>query len=265
MYDYYMRDPTESCIWTHKYFGNQYGYTRTGPFRYFNTPIGHLFRNVGSGGTLFHMDDLRNVLAQSRYKDITEPTAKKGSSLEGAHAGTHIWCDGIMNNIEYSAFDPIFFCHHAFTDYIYQVFRNKQQKRGKDPSTDYIEVNGKLSDQALNKPAAYLKGYYLHNGMSEAIARLVTYIPGPKCPDCGHSRDLRCKRVSRTNRMCVSRDRRRREYSGHKSEARHAAEKHHMMKNERNCDPFAIYETDRRVRNDSVTENVKTLSYASLH
>lgn len=42
------------------------------------------------------------------------------------HDGVHDWIGGDMGSVTVSAFDPVFYLHHAFIDYIWEKFREHQ-------------------------------------------------------------------------------------------------------------------------------------------
>ncbi|XP_076091664.1 tyrosinase-like protein [Mytilus galloprovincialis] len=274
--DYEMEDPVQSILWTAKYFGNGYGMVKTGPFANFDTPLGKLFRNIGSDGALFNKPGVNMLLSKFRLQQISEPMADMQASVEGQHNGVHIWVDGVMNNLESSPHDPIFFCHHAFVDFIWELFRKQQITRGIDPATDTYEQPANVTFQDITEVAVGLRGYYNNDGYSYKIANMVKYDPQPHCPTCAGSEDLYC---DERKRVCVSRRRDPREFAGQPEEAMEMAMNNGMMNNEvmnngmmnnemmnngmrnnnQNTRPFPFYNRDMRVRMDSVTLNYNNM------
>jgi tyrosinase len=49
--------------------------------------------------------------------------------LEAIHGNVHDWVGGLMGNKSTSAADPIFFFHHSFIDFIWEMWRTKHQTR----------------------------------------------------------------------------------------------------------------------------------------
>ncbi|XP_052093197.1 tyrosinase-like protein 1 [Mytilus californianus] len=254
--DYEMEIPVQSILWTSRYFGNGYGMVTTGPFANFETPLGRLFRNIGSDGSLFNRPGINMLLSKLRLQQISEPMADENASVEGQHNGVHNWVDGVMNNLESSPHDPVFFCHHAFVDYIWELFRKQQLTRGIDPATDTFEQPANVTFQAITEVAVGLRGYYNNDGYSNKIADMVKYEPHPQCPICASSQDLYC---DGRKRVCVSRRRDPREYAGQPEEAMDMAMNNGMMNNGQNTNPFPFYDRDMRVRMDSVTLNYNNM------
>ncbi|KAH3824746.1 hypothetical protein DPMN_126599 [Dreissena polymorpha] len=48
------------------------------------------------------------------------------SNLEKLHDEVHDWVGGDMGYLGSAAYDPIFYMHHAFIDYIWEQFRRRQ-------------------------------------------------------------------------------------------------------------------------------------------
>lgn len=48
-------------------------------------------------------------------------------NLELLHDGVHDWVGGDMGAVPYASYDPVFWMHHAFIDYIWEQFRKQQQ------------------------------------------------------------------------------------------------------------------------------------------
>ena len=50
-------------------------------------------------------------------------------NLELLHDEVHNWVGGDMGIVQNSAYDPIFYMHHAYIDFIFEEFRQHQQGR----------------------------------------------------------------------------------------------------------------------------------------
>jgi tyrosinase len=50
-------------------------------------------------------------------------------NLESLHDSVHDYIGGDMGVVENSAYDPIFWFHHAFIDYIWESFREHQTEK----------------------------------------------------------------------------------------------------------------------------------------
>lgn len=256
--DFEMKNPTQSILWTHKYFGNGFGKIKTGPFAHFDTPIGPLFRNIGSDGSLISREGIDNVLRKSQLSQISEPTAMEDSSLEGHHNGVHIWVDGQMNNLALSPHDPVFYTHHCFIDYVWEQFRWKQMKNGINPYTEKVILppSDIIELQNRTDPAVGLTGYYNVDGYSKMIANLYKYSSRTQFPSCSSGPGMFCDNRKRA----VSRQRPPQEYEGQRNEAMSMAMDMGMMNNGPNARPFDLYSRDMRVRMDSVTMDYDSMS-----
>ncbi|KAK3608049.1 hypothetical protein CHS0354_031035 [Potamilus streckersoni] len=113
---------------------------------------------------------------------------------------------GDMSTLQNAAFDPAFWLHHAYIDYIWELFRIRQRTAcNVDPTQDYPNTVPFQSPNSLmwgNELSAYrnidgFADYWTRNWYG--------YQPTPTCsssnPDCG-SMYLRC---DTTRNTCVSR------------------------------------------------------------
>ncbi|CAC5395059.1 unnamed protein product [Mytilus coruscus] len=198
--DYVMKKPADSVVWTPKYFGNGYGPVVTGPFAGFKTPIGPLFRKINAYGSLLDRYALiKFVLSKRRMVEISSPTAKPKSNIEGYHNNVHAWVNGLMSNLAYSAFDPVFFVLHSMIDHVYEIFRKQQVKVGIDPAVDFVKTGQKgQSPNDLSR----INGFINRLGQSHKLALQVQYHPLSECPFCHGSKDKYCDDY---RGVCVSR------------------------------------------------------------
>ncbi|KAL4234834.1 hypothetical protein ACF0H5_006475 [Mactra antiquata] len=136
--DFHMADPVDSIIWTAAFLGNGDGFVRTGPFANWNTPTGRLARNIGRFSTLMSAPVVDDILTRCQMSEISEPTAVARYNLEFHHGGPHVWVGGQMRGLDTAAHEPVFFMHHAFVDYVWELFRIRQATVCRiDPGTDY--------------------------------------------------------------------------------------------------------------------------------
>ena len=204
--DQAMIDPTQSNLWTAQFIGNGNGIVNEGPFAFWQTPTGPLIRNTGTteGGELFSRQIIRDLLSRTRMAQITEPAAPDRFNIENSHGNVHTWIGGQMEPMETSAFDPIFYMHHSYVDYIYEIFRRRQISLGIDPTQDYPQNYGGQTHAPFtptgfgNIPNAF--------GMDPMFTRdIYMYQPHPTCsfrnPNCG-SRHLTCD-ISAGVPLCI--------------------------------------------------------------
>ncbi|XP_061197635.1 uncharacterized protein LOC133205781 [Saccostrea echinata] len=190
-----LRDPTRSIIWSPQFVGTMKGRVIDGPFRYWQTPAGPLVRAGGHEGEYFTYRHIRAVMTRSTLEEISEPHAPPPFDFEIRHGDVHQHIGGIMSPAETAAYDPIFYLHHCFVDYLWEVFRRSQREKGVDPTRDYPRRYG----TAAHAPNSLMGLGRLRNlhGMSDMYTtRMYTYEPSPTCsyrnPSCG-SRYLTCE------------------------------------------------------------------------
>lgn len=200
-------NPTQSIIFTDSFLGNGFGMVNTGPFAGWTTLSGPLIRNIGQAGQLFKSADMARIISSVRLAQITEPNAHVNSSLEFLHNQVHLWVDGQMGSLETASHDPIFWLHHSYVDYIWELFRQNQRRFGIDPTTDYpMFVNNSMHMAMHPMGFANLRNI---DGMNDRYtSSIYQYEHAPTCslrfPDCG-SPYLRCVLMGFQPR-CVSLD-----------------------------------------------------------
>lgn len=158
--DFDMSIPVNSIIWSPGFLGNGNGIVTTGPFANWRTPFGPLTRNIGGGSTLFTKPALYRVLSRCRTSEISFPNAEEQYNLELLHGGPHVWIGGQMAGLNSAAHDPVFFLHHAFVDYIWEVFRIRQLRFCRvNPINDYPpSLDLHHVDRAMDSYPAYSNG-----------------------------------------------------------------------------------------------------------
>ncbi|XP_062621005.1 uncharacterized protein LOC134282624 [Saccostrea cucullata] len=195
-FDEPLRDSTQSVLFCEKFFGNGNGVVTSGPYANWSTPSGPLVRNYGDDGELWTTEGIQRILNKTRNAEIIAPNAEEEDNLEEQHGGIHNWIgggNGQIADLETSSQDPAFFNLHAYVDYIWEKFRERQATFGVNPAKDYPEDYGEEAHHPLR-----LSGFAaLRNidGYSHGLAALVSYKPKPTCsklrPYCG-SPYLRC-------------------------------------------------------------------------
>ncbi|KAL5022793.1 hypothetical protein ScPMuIL_001948 [Solemya velum] len=182
-------NPTMSIVWTNGFLGNGDGLVTTGPFAFWRTASGPLTRNIGISGQLMRTFNVRSIINRVRLVDISEPTAFPDSNLEFHHGGVHIWVDGQMGSLNTAAQDPVFWLHHAFVDYVWELFRRNQRVNGIDPTTDYPTIVNN-SMHAANAPLG-LANMRNIDSLGDQFSQIYSYERHPTCsvdfPDCGSS------------------------------------------------------------------------------
>ena len=80
-----------------------------------------------SEGFNFYWQEINSPLGEGKYK------------LERFHNGVHLWVGGAMKAVGTSPYDPVFYLHHAYIDYLWEKWRKIQEDCGNDPETDYVD------------------------------------------------------------------------------------------------------------------------------
>ncbi|XP_069135301.1 tyrosinase-like protein 2 [Argopecten irradians] len=203
--DYDMTEPTDSVLWSDKFFGPGFGVVDSGPFAGWITADNiSLVRNIGSGGSLISDAMFNDILRYTRHDPVVEPTQGRSISIERIHAGPHVWVDGQLSSLQTASQEPVFFLHHSFVDYIWYVFRKQMRDAGNiNPASDYPN-KGPTSHRPQENmiPFGNLRNI---QGYSDFLESLTRYQTSPTCPSCGRSKDLEC---DRTINRCKSKARR---------------------------------------------------------
>lgn len=204
--DFYMDDASESILWTDDFLGNGDGVVTRGPFANWETPAGPLTRNVGNDGPLFSIEDVNNVTSRFRMVDICGDKAPIEYDLEFKHGGGHRFVDGQMGMIETSAYEPAFYMHHVFVDYIWELFRANQIIHDVDPTTDYPQTFGNEL-HAPGEEMGFGELLVIDGLRNDFTDDVIQYAEPPSCtvttPDCG-SIYLKCE-MRQGTAICISR------------------------------------------------------------
>nr|KAI8748318.1 TYRosinase family member (tyr-3) [Biomphalaria glabrata] len=187
--------PLESSLWTPDFFGTPRGPVVDGPFAGWRLPTGvQLIRNAGVDGDLLTPQIISNILTRRRYEEVVQTSASPQYDIELQHGTAHMYVGGVMTRLDTAAFDPIFFMHHAFIDYIFEMFRNRLRSIGVNPA-QYPRSNSNFRHEptATTGFGSYTQEY----GYSDALASRTTYEPVPTCsarsPTCGVGSSLVCE------------------------------------------------------------------------
>ncbi|XP_041375703.1 uncharacterized protein LOC121388448 [Gigantopelta aegis] len=199
-----LEDPAESYMFSPELMGNGDGAIKTGPFGGWrrppdpNTPNKQqapVLRNVGADGELYSKESIEKILSRHDHSEIIAPNSDPDYDIEVLHGGVHMFIGGDMEALETAPFDPIFFMHHAFVDYIWELFRSKLRNQFHiDPSTNYpndhdIEFHGR--DEMMD-----IANFTCGDGYSDELMATVEYETSPTCtkkhPTCD-SPFLRCQ------------------------------------------------------------------------
>ncbi|XP_052768061.1 tyrosinase-like protein, partial [Mya arenaria] len=159
------------------------------------------------------------ILRHCHFQNITtgnESYYNNKDNLEVHHDGVHDWVGGDMDEVRISSFDPIFWMHHAFIDYIWEQFRERQSSSecNVDVETDYPKTNLSRFNNSLNAATDPLHGFeymQIKDGLwKNWTTKFFKYEPQPQCPDCGGSPFLTCDQEVDKERypdgVCVSKD-----------------------------------------------------------
>ena len=194
-FEFDMENPVNTILFSPPFLGNGDGFVNTGPFANWQLPnLEPLTRNIGMGSRLLSKEIINTILTRCRTIEISDRTAQDQFNLELAHGGPHLWVGGHLAGLNTAAHDPVFFLHHAFIDYIWELFRIRQfQFCGVNPEMDYPPAPGL---HAPNRPMDGLPGYRNIDGYRNYWTRFwYRYEASPTCsrwnPYCG-TPYLRC-------------------------------------------------------------------------
>ncbi|CAC5417280.1 TYR [Mytilus coruscus] len=191
-----MDTPANSILWTAEYLGEMSGVVRTGICGGFQDVRGNaIIRNVGNAGSLFTSAEVRDVMRMPNINRLTEPSPYP--TLESYHDDVHNYVGGSMGPIELAPWDCVFWLHHTFVDYLWEVWRYGHQY-----NTAYPHKTGvpqQLPNVVMrNMPVVQFLGRIPTNrdGYGVQLARKSFYQLSPTCSRqntyCG-SPDLQCR------------------------------------------------------------------------
>lgn len=70
--------------------------------------------------------DVDWIVGRSNFSELTFCHDK---TFESMHGLSHVWVGGFMFVIRVSPNDPTFYFHHAFMDFLWEQFRQRNQNR----------------------------------------------------------------------------------------------------------------------------------------
>ncbi|XP_052233568.1 putative tyrosinase-like protein tyr-3 [Dreissena polymorpha] len=180
--------PGFSVMWDNAHLGPGTGTVDAGPFAGWNTAEGPLQRAVARGnGNLVRQDRINTLLNSCLLDEFTDP-------WESTHDSVHVWVGGTMER-SFAASDPVFYMHHAFVDYIWERFRQRQRTAcGVDPATDYPPDRPDSPDHSGANPMVGMDFLRNRDGIADYwINNWFNYTDSPTCANnCGNSEDLYC-------------------------------------------------------------------------
>ncbi|CAC5409139.1 unnamed protein product [Mytilus coruscus] len=193
---------SRTILFSNKYFGTPVIDTITGGF-FANLPGKNISRAINGRGGLISKNAIAAVLSRRSHSQIVRQDQIR-YCWECYHDMVHRWVGGIMETGVSAAFDPIFWCHHAFVDYIWELFRRRLRNAPADYPLGYSlhrpddQMNFSNYRYRPNPPITNREGY------SNRYARLRRYAPAPSCQNqCSNSPDLFC---DETRDICISRE-----------------------------------------------------------
>ncbi|XP_060569873.1 putative tyrosinase-like protein tyr-3 [Ruditapes philippinarum] len=217
--DYEIPQPYESIFWTPCFFGENNDTVQSGPFKFmYGAHGGIISRQLANdfySTRLINKRDIERLKDFCGFEDITTGVLKEETdhNLETLHDGVHDYIGGDMGVVENSAYDPIFWFHHAFIDYIWESFREHQTESCGhiDIETDYRPIND------IGWKGTFGQGHedalfgYKHLNTTDGLWRNWTqmyykYEPQPACDGTCRGEFLYCddKKIclSRTKEVC---------------------------------------------------------------
>lgn len=185
-----MKNPVDSVIFTDLFLGksdNENGEVISGPFGHWRRKI---IRSVGK----------REIAKRSYIERMIERSPNQRrfvADLESVHDHVHSWVGGDMAFVGNAPRDPIFYMHHAFIDCVWEMYRDREKRLGRNPEI-YPQTNDTLHDPNVIMLNLTINGVFQRNadGYKNFWTEIYyTCAPFPSCsfvsPDCG-SEWLQC-------------------------------------------------------------------------
>jgi tyrosinase len=177
----------DSAVWTPKYFGNNQGDVTTGFSANSSVPLAlaeciisptmKISRQNQGDNSYLYSPAIINALFTGVHSYTTLETPYTSNNFENVHGYPHVWIGGQMAIISCSPLDGMFWMHHTYIDYLYDLFR-QQQTTNKE--TDYPTDSDVPSDHHFNDPMKPFSDIVCGGGLSNNIVpRLYNYAPSP--------------------------------------------------------------------------------------
>ncbi|XP_052818234.1 putative tyrosinase-like protein tyr-3 [Mya arenaria] len=189
--------PGFSIMWDDDHLGTGSGVVDSGPFAGWEARETPLRRDIARGvGSLIRQSRIDYLMGFCRLADFN-------GRWEGSHNSVHRWIGGTMAR-SMAASDPIFYMHHAFINYQWEIYRQRQRDIcGIDPASDYPPDNDNKPEH--NKEERMIGMRFLDNidGVKDFWTdNWFDYEDSPSCSNnCGGSPDLFC---DEDINLCVS-------------------------------------------------------------
>ncbi|KAK6055335.1 common central domain of tyrosinase [Cooperia oncophora] len=200
--DSYLPDPRDSIMFSPMFMGEMDGAGQVvrGPFAGFRTLEGrpNILRRLATEGKLFTEANINNLLNQNEIQNVLAYTAPQNGcpfrpyfgALEYTHSSVHLWIGGDMKPPSTSANDPIFFLHHCFVDFIWEMWRQTRQNRFARETAYPPDIGTCANSQHFSYAQMRPWDKQNRDGLSnEYTDYLYTYAARPTCsmqnPNCG--------------------------------------------------------------------------------
>ena len=213
----------QTAVFSSDFFGNGRGVVITGPFanwsipqypELLNTPL--LPRSLGSFGgpvsqqavnLIFYGPNSRShtqVTVGGTGRDVLTIDGRPpfNVTIEGEHNSVHVFVGGAMWLANSAPQDPVFYLHHTYVDYMWEMFRRKMRRFFRDPTTDYPGHG--ISNMTLHAAEYPMIGFEsLRNidGYSDYFTQFLFQYESPSCGACFQSPWTTCNNLG----QCVAR------------------------------------------------------------
>ena len=212
----------DTAVFSDEFFGNGRGQVITGPFANWTVPpfsqvnfVPFLPRNFNQeGGGPVNIRAANLIFYGSNSKTHTQVTPfgsdfdiiivngfTRRVIIESEHDSVHNWVGGLMGWTNSSTFDPIFFLHHTYIDYMWELFRIKMKFYGNDPTSDYPGHGRNGSFSAADDPMIRFEAFRNIDGYSDFFTQYLYQYESPSCQACFHSPWTICDKLG----QCVAR------------------------------------------------------------
>ncbi|XP_045174082.2 putative tyrosinase-like protein tyr-3 [Mercenaria mercenaria] len=211
--DHDIPQPFESVLWTPCYFGENNDTVQSGPFSFFYGAHGAVIsRDLAktiNDTRLISKRDIELLKDFCDFNDITTSAVESKDShvlehnLESLHDSVHDYIGGDMGVVENSAYDPVFWFHHAFIDYIWESFREHQiEKSLNDIGRRFVKLQGPEDAMFGYGHLKNIDGLWLN-----WTKQFYIYEPQPSCGSTCSGKYLYCEDGNRcltsTKEKCI--------------------------------------------------------------
>ena len=227
-WDTTMEDRLGSGLWGHTavfsddFFGNSRGQVVTGPFK--NWPIPEIYwseleteflpRSLNTAGRPANVRAIDLIFYGSNSRKHAQVTplgegldeifinnTRRLVTIEGEHNVVHNWIGGAMVWANSAPQDPVFYLHHTYVDYMWEMFRRKMRRFGRDPTTDYPEIGRNAPLHAADYPMIGFESFRNIDGYSDFFTQFIFQYESPSCLACHFSPWTTCNNIG----QCVAR------------------------------------------------------------